>query len=348
MEIGSNIEMNLKEITSCKVNYFDRIFKTLNCYYFSSGRGAINAIIGNFSKSTRYFLPNFLCEDVFNCFKEKNITFYNVSDNFFYQINNLNLAKQNNVFFVSNYFGLSDERALIKEIAALKRKYNIKIIYDITHSIFCSNLSDEVDFYVGSIRKWLPLPDSAIVASKFNLSVPKVKYEESFVEKYVYASLLKSLYLSKKEKDDNIKKIFKQLYFKCEEYIGNLKAPTLISDFSTIFIQKYDYNKMKIRVKNFNFLRRKLSNKLVEPIFSHCKNKIPFVFPVYCEHRDSLRKVLEKNSIYCPVHWHQNFDINFNKNIGEKILSLPIDERYGKKEINKIAKVVNSFGVKNV
>ena len=76
-------------------------------------------------------------------------------------------------------------------------------------------------------------------------------------------------------------------------------------------------------------------------------NSTPLFVPVFFdskEERDSIRKKLTENKIYCPIHWPKNNlvtdDMKVNR-IFDTELSLICDQRYGFDEMEKIIKCIS-------
>ena len=73
------------------------------------------------------------------------------------------------------------------------------------------------------------------------------------------------------------------------------------------------------------------------------------VYPIRIRNRDKLRKYLMYHRIYCAVHWPfdgcQMESRLMAKRNAEELLSLPIDQRYGAKEIDYLCEVLSKYKV---
>ena len=73
--------------------------------------------------------------------------------------------------------------------------------------------------------------------------------------------------------------------------------------------------------------------------------------PMYCTHRDEMWNYLvEKFSIYPSVLWRSYLYDPVNKigatsRMGKEIISFPIDQRYGKEDMEYMAEAINSFRI---
>lgn len=74
------------------------------------------------------------------------------------------------------------------------------------------------------------------------------------------------------------------------------------------------------------------------------------MFPVYIpEIRDSIRKELIENRIYCPVHWPAPVQLDVaarekSENIYNQIMSIPCDQRYKEQDMKRLVDIINSYG----
>ena len=70
-------------------------------------------------------------------------------------------------------------------------------------------------------------------------------------------------------------------------------------------------------------------------------------FPVYVKDRTVFQKKMAQQEIYAPVLWQVHTDkvlINDNiRRIYQEILMLPIDQRYGISDMERIVTVINSI-----
>jgi dTDP-4-amino-4,6-dideoxygalactose transaminase len=95
-------------------------------------------------------------------------------------------------------------------------------------------------------------------------------------------------------------------------------------------------------LENFKYLYNKIIQiESIKPIFSYdnIENEIPLAFPIVVNNRDFIRLELMKYNIFCPVHWiikNEDWSQNFpdSLELSKKILSIPIDWRYKKQDID--------------
>ena len=91
-----------------------------------------------------------------------------------------------------------------------------------------------------------------------------------------------------------------------------------------------------------------LENDLI-PIACTIDNEVPLVFPVIAkssEIRDSVRKHLIDNDIYCPVHWPLPNNMGFDckaLDYSKRELSIVCDQRYDLVDMQRIIDVMKEY-----
>jgi hypothetical protein len=66
---------------------------------------------------------------------------------------------------------------------------------------------------------------------------------------------------------------------------------------------------------------------------------LPILFPSRGE-RDEFQALLQRHKIYCPVHWVCKTSDADALDLSARILSLPVDQRYGNPDMDRIADVL--------
>jgi hypothetical protein len=107
-----------------------------------------------------------------------------------------------------------------------------------------------------------------------------------------------------------------------------------------------DYDAIKkIRRKNFILLHHHLRKQnglssLIESVYEQ-DSFVPLCYPLMCDHAELLRNRLIENKIYVPQYWPELRDSvklnDFERRFVRQIVCLPIDQRYGKAEMEKIS-----------
>lgn len=100
----------------------------------------------------------------------------------------------------------------------------------------------------------------------------------------------------------------------------------------------------KRRTENFSFLHEHLGqrNKLHLTIPEGA-----FMYPLYVENGVEIRKALQKEKIYIPTLWPAVFDVCSENepeyDMAKNILPLPVDQRYGKPDMERIIKQIEEI-----
>lgn len=88
-----------------------------------------------------------------------------------------------------------------------------------------------------------------------------------------------------------------------------------------------------IRISNFAFLDNEL---YTESKFNRSSDDIPMIYP-YITDNSSLRTRLIQKNIYIPLYWP---GVRYCEDLQERILPLPIDQRYGTEDMKRIVEVI--------
>lgn len=139
--------------------------------------------------------------------------------------------------------------------------------------------------------------------------------------------------------------------FQAAEVALNRKPLMKMSLLTTHILSRIEHDQIiKRRRNNFAQLHRSLGNTnvlfpLIELAFSS-KTYVPFCYPYMVENAEFLRNKLIKNSIYIPIYWPElrnSENINdFEKKFVNKILCLPIDQRYCESDMLRVLKCLGS------
>ena len=340
MELGSEYNLSLHDLNISEDNFFSYI-KELNNLLLNSGRSAIKVIP---KKNGRVLLPEFVCESVINCFNYNDIVFYKINDDCSINMDDL-LGKINNkikTLYITHYFGVNQASSFLKEIKLIASEFDITIIEDTTQNLFNKRQERVADYYIASIRKWLPIPMGGVLYAEKILE--RGALEKSINNKRTYGAVLKELFLQY-ELDCNTE--YRKIFSECEEEIDKEK-PMIISDFSRFIISCISIKDLiRKRQENYNQLLKGLGLLNIKPIVDIKPDDCPFVFPLRVPKRDKLRQYLMDNKIYCAVHWP--FD-GFSREQrpqavknAKTLISLPVDQRYDKAHINYLLDVISDY-----
>jgi hypothetical protein len=346
-EIGSEFSYNDK-----KNIYFKEFIDTHSkSQFFRCGRDILKHLADKYSEKggvKSILMPTYSCDSMYNPFfiYNWNVVFYPLYDDLTPNIEFIEeCIKSNKVdaILLMDFFGFTDVNTLIGKVKQMKN--DILIIEDVTHRIFNIGNNSNVDFYVGSIRKWLGIPDGALLYSdKFDMPNNLDVTETLFVSLRSKALDLKLKYSH--SADPKLKEDYRELMSCAETSIAEGQLYYKISEKSLDYLNNLDVSTLKIaRKKNFNYLYNmvkdisEISFPLnIEKLLSN--EIIPFSLPVLVDNRDDIQKKLAKRNLFAPLLWPLNNSsrklCSVSANLENKMLSIPIDQRYDFSDMNLI------------
>ncbi len=323
--------------------------------YYKSGRNAIRALCKCLDRTNKtILLPIYTCESVITPFIEErwNVSFYNIRQDLQIDIDSLmrmyNEVKPDVILF-QGYFGFDTTRTSIDTLKSLSECGCI-MVEDITSNFLSDNMTNFADYYLSSFRKYFAIPDGGMLVSREKM--PKLDVEDAVkcvVEDALLAYAAKQAYFENPsgEKKSEFKKLYKIFYNEVEVndklYCMNLMSKEIL--------EKIDIKKIKTkRQNNYNYLLYELQKYHdITPVLGECTRDVtPLFIPIYYNgKRERLQTYLAYNGIYCPVIWPKPSQIiiedDLTRSLYEKMLCIPIDQRYGVDEMKEIIRVLNGF-----
>ena len=343
MELGSEFDLDLHEL-NISPQGFSQYIRNMNHCLFDSGRSALQAIAHVIGKG-HVLLPEYICESVIKCFPADQIIFYKLNENlqidaddFFNKINDSTA-----VVYLMHYFGSLQPENILSLLRTEKDKSGFTIIEDTTHSIFTKKQTVG-DYCVASLRKWFALPKGGILYAANTLSGFD-EFPRSTDNDRAYAMMLKHLRRSGRL-DCNSE--YRAMFTACEEKLDNQKEIKRISDLSEFLLNCGNVEDMvKRRAFNLSFLKNKLNSLGIRQLCDFAEGDCPFTLPILVPERDAFRRYLIENKIYCGVHWPFDGFAQEQRtlavSLSSSMLSLPIDQRYGEKEMEYLANAIGAY-----
>ena len=333
--IGGEFQIAVTDI----LNAENRHLESPDVYAYSSGRAALYQILKYLKQekdATSVLLPDYLCSSILVPIQKLGLdySFYPIDEQLILEKNRFTeLYRNGSVVLLINYYGLQDLGTQIKLIRAIDK--NAIIIEDDVQAYyeFKKPLGD-VDFKFTSLRKTFAVPDGGLVKTKHNLS--KVESPNMFGQYKAAAALLKSM--REGNFNDNI---YLEMFEKGESLIDD----ELECGMSLIAEKLYSYvdeERVKVRrLNNAQYLIEQLKKIGISPLLSLAENHVPLFIPIVLKNRDSVRKAMFQKEIFCPVHWPlESLELQRGRVMAERELSLIIDQRYGRKEMDEIIAVL--------
>lgn len=322
LEIGGYIELDRY---NGRMLHEDGIL--LNC-----GRHALIYLIYA-RKIKKLLLPKFMCDSIaeackrfsegklFSDYWNLEIRYYSVLSDFMPE--ELNLSGDEWLYVVDFYGQLGREN-----IQMLKTKYD-RVIVDYAQNYFAEPISGMDSVY--TCRKFFGVADGAVLYTDANIAMD-LPQDESYN---------RMLFLH-----GRYERTASEFY---AEYVNNndmfLNEPVKrMSKLTYNLLHAIDYDSVKAcRTANFRYLHEHLKaiNKL--------ELKVPegaFMYPLYIDNGQDIRKKLQSKKIYVPTLWPDVFDLcnenDLEYDMAMNILPLPIDQRYGEKEMEKIIQEIKN------
>jgi dTDP-4-amino-4,6-dideoxygalactose transaminase len=356
-EIGSNFYTNNirkasdldESVLKAKYNSTD------NFVYPSLGRNAISIVLKELNLNRKIALiPGYTCEEVIKPFISENyeLVFYHFNKDLTINLDDLKSKIDEfnpSVIFVHGFFGYNSFLSA-KSMIQTARKKGCIIIEDDTQTVFSELEMLSADYYLGSIRKWLEIPDGAYICSSGPLHLNSNEINYTYINLITEAYKMKSDYVN--SLDLNLKLRYKKLYLEAQNLIDNDPMIFKMADSSKGIFNNYDLTLMKnLRIENFNYLLENIFDKFesLRPVISNfvTYNICPFYFPLFVDNRNKFQYILSENDIYATLIWPKAEFIKGlseeTEYIYEKIIGIPCDQRYTKNDMSRIIEVLNKY-----
>ena len=308
-------------------------------YKYSSGRAALYQIL-NYLKHkegiNRVLLPDYLCSSVLVPVKALGLefAFYQIDESLELEQDNLSrLYREKSVILLINYFGLKNLENQIKAIRNINEKAfiiedDVQAYYE-----FLKPLGD-VDFKFTSLRKTFAIPDGGLVKTKYNM--PVVDKPNTFGQYKAAGALLKSM------REGNFNdKIYLEMFEKGESLIDEEIECCMSRIAEKLY---YFINEEHIKVRRLNnarYLLEGLRKIGVKPLIPLKDGYVPLFIPIVSNNRNVVREAMFKQEIFCPVHWPlDEMPVRRGELMAKTELSLIIDQRYGRNDMDRIIAVL--------
>ena len=265
------------------------------------------------------YVPYFTCDSAVEPIVKLGIPyeFYHIDKNY-HIIDDIKL-QENEALMYTNYWGLHDNYC-----KKLVSKYKKQLILDYTQAFFSKAIDGIDTFY--SCRKFFGVPDGGYLYTD-TIADFELEQDESYTR---MDSLVKRIDLSPEAGYDdfhNISKVFHHIPIR------------KMSKFTKRLMQGIDYGSAaQQRLDNYDLLRKHLGGRQLN------YGEVPMIFPFESEQGQELRKKLITNKVFVAKYW-PNVDEWAGENAVETwmanhILPLPIDQRYGEEDMERILKII--------
>lgn len=343
-------------------NYVNKplINNTKNIIFYSSGRECLLAIANMKQyKNKTVLLPAFTCETVCQPFAENGwkIIFYKIDLSLKIDRNHIETLctkYEPSVAVFMEYCGMDLSSEDLNIISNIKQSGCLTIV-DTTLNIYSTKRHQDVDFYYGSIRKWIPCPDGAYLEKNSTTSLPiapkNTENNEVLTTTCTIAMYANGLALKWRcKRFHSIAYYFRQLSLL---YLDT--QPVLernMSNYSRAIFYQEQKNRLKYiesRIMNCKYIFNRIrSYKTMEPAFTDISRITcaPLYFHIYAKEKNSLVRYLEKNGIQTwSYHMPQRLDAPDEqiRYIYEHTIFLPCDQRYNEIDMKLMCDVLEKY-----
>lgn len=313
-EIGGFIEAEKYEGEEFHVDAID----------LNTGRNCLRYII-RARKIKKLLVPSLLCSVIIDVCEEEHVKYeYYSVDSFFRPVITREIAEDEYIYII-NFYGQLNNEYLNKIV----QKFS-NIIIDNAQAFFQEPIKGVDTIY--TCRKFFGVSDGAYLYTN--------KYIKEKIDKdYSYnriSFLLGRYELSARE--------FYSAYQENEHFLCS-QGIKYMSEVTHNILSSLCYDKIiEKRTQNFKVLHRELE------VINNIQVKLvegPYMYPLLTKNGEYLRKRLQENKIYIPTLWpnvltDERSDIKA-VDYAKNILPLPCDQRYSKRDMREIVKLIFKF-----
>lgn len=293
--------------------------------YVNSGRNALELILRLIPNIKKVYLPYFTCDVVLEPLIKTGISYS------FYHINlDLELAEtvqlgKDEYIIYTDYYGIKD--AYIHQLSKI---YDDQLIVDYAQALYAEPTCN--CFY--SPRKFVGIPDGGIAYTNKDINIDDFE-KDSSVDKCGHLLI---------RYDSNASEgyhVFRSNSKKIKE-----QPIRRISDLTYTLFSSIDFKEISNRrLSNFYYLHKRLNHNNLLKIDTWGSFICPMVYPYYSSNNELKKKLIE-NKIYIATYWPNvlewcvSTDVEYQ--LADHVIALPIDQRYGKEDMDRIIKMIIS------
>lgn len=315
----------------------------------TSGRAALAVILQHLINHgvTHVHLPAYLCGSILLPIKELGLTysFYRVD----HELAAYPESMEGSAVLLIHYFGWQNKSTVrIRQDAAHE---SFHLIEDTTHA-FLSDWqisSGNSNLVFMTPRKFGPLPlggwcsvDTQIESASNDIEI--------LAWKSVAARLVRARNVEQPPPhfDKEAESFYLRVLDEMELFLD--KHPTCMGlpEIALEIIAGLDWNDIADRRRANWICLHDLLNGQVESLFTTLPDSVvPLGYVICVQERERLRERLAAHRIFCPVHWTLPDEVDSDKfseaaSLSETCLTLPIDQRYGVDDMERLAETLNS------
>ncbi len=297
-------------------------------FLLNNARSALQLILLSLGDVGKVYLPYYTCDSVTAALESINIPYeqYHIDNKL--HISNPIYPKEGEYVIYTNYFGIMD--AYCRKLAAT---YGNSLIIDNAQALYASHIEGTHSAY--SYRKYVGVPDGGIAISDSIQSIDHLPISQT---KDCCGALL-----SRAEGDI----AGGHAQFKENDRKFREDGMMQMSELSRKILHSVDHEEIvKRRRDNFVYLHTALAeyNRLSIPEFDTFA--CPLVYPFYTDD-PALRQTLIHEKVFVAQYWPNVLDWckedSTEYKLTTHIMALPIDQRYGVEEMNRIIEIIKKY-----
>lgn len=291
----------------------------------NSGRNAFEWLLSN-RKYKNVYIPAYCCYSLLEPLKKTDTPFTIYHVDYSLEIEgSAPQLKKDEAFLYVNYFGIKSSY-----VDRLYKLYGHQLIIDNSQAFFKRPVSKKVSTFY-SPRKFFGVSDGGYLYSS-GITDEGLKQEVS------YDRMMHLLIRIDSSPEDGF-----ETYKKNEQLI--IERPvSRISSITSSILSNINYKKIReIRKRNFIYLNDGLAALNLLQLCD-IKNYEPMVYPLLID-KPGLRQYLIDQKIYCAQYWPKTIGNLSDKElfIRASLLPLPIDQRYGFEDMQRIINTVKEY-----
>lgn len=335
----------------------DGYFASLNklgreILYLRSGREALllAAIAASLNKGKTILFPAYCCWSMSAPFEKAGwiVVYYRLNEDLTVDLDYLNKLLDSikvDAILTMNFYGSAKTDDTVNLVK--RKNEQIVVIEDFSHCTFSLKQIHNplVDIYVSSIRKSIGVCDGSIILSHKPMPKQYIQEEDTdFADKRFVAQTDKLHYTWNKDQDK--KQVFLRTIRECEGIIDKFTAVRPISELAMKMLAQVNGEEIAYaRRENMKHLWTRLKgNVRMVPGLERCFDGAPFSLPILVDNRDEVQIKLTKKGVYTQWLWPLREEAtaicSVSNNMNEKMLSVPIDQRFSWDDIEDMATII--------
>lgn len=351
-EVGSTwYTMFDSSITSSETHYNNDIPE--NITLLSTCRSAIGCILDTLPTHGVAIIPAFTCHSVAQPFISRSYRLHSYAVNKdlsidWNKLDTLINSIKPDVLLIHGYFGFNTTKGHEQHLESVRQR-GITIIEDRTQTMFSTYKSINAHYTVGSIRKWLPVPDGAFLSP---MIIDNLIEDTPLITAKTSAMDMKRQYIINGQ---GTKDAFRKMFIQAEQLLDSRSRPHAMSSYTRAVLTREEINRMSnVRRDNYRILASRMTVlRDISVIFPSLDNSIvPFMLPVYIDSskidRNNFQQYMARHNVYPTIIWKcpdillETID-PISLSIYDNILCFHIDQRYDISDMMKIADTVECY-----